>query len=71
MAQALQVAQAHLDHARFTEAEAVLMQILGVKPQAVRVHLALAQLRIRRQQRQEKLRNRTGCPRRTGTGRSH
>ena len=53
VAQALQVAQAHLDHARFTEAEAVLMQILGVKPQAVRVHLALAQLRIRRQQRQE------------------
>jgi tetratricopeptide (TPR) repeat protein len=48
VARALQLGQAHLDAGRFAEAEAVLEQILKLKPQAGRVHLSLAQLRWRR-----------------------
>lgn len=48
LARALQLAQEHLDTGRFTEAEAVLEQIVQAKPQAGRVHLTLAQLRQRR-----------------------
>lgn len=48
IAQALQIAQQHLEAGRFTEGEAVLEQILQVKPLAGKVHLNLAQLRRRR-----------------------
>ncbi|WP_398325327.1 tetratricopeptide repeat protein [Vulcanococcus sp.] len=48
VARALQLGQGHLDAGRFAEAEAVLEQILQVKPQAGRVQLSLAQLRWRR-----------------------
>ena len=51
LARALQLVQQHLDAGRFAEAEAVLEQILKAKPQAVRVHLSLAQLRQRRGER--------------------
>jgi tetratricopeptide (TPR) repeat protein len=52
VAQALQLAQGHLDQARFAEAEAVLDQILVARPQAVKVHLTLAKLRQRRSDHQ-------------------
>lgn len=48
LARALQLAQQHLESGRFAEAEAVLEQILELKPRAGRVHLTLAQLRQRR-----------------------
>jgi tetratricopeptide (TPR) repeat protein len=48
VARALQLGQEHLDSGRFAEAEAVLEQILQLKPQAGRVQLSLAQLRWRR-----------------------
>ena len=52
VAQALQLAQGHLDQARFAEAEAVLEQILVARPQALKVHLTLARLRQRRRDTQ-------------------
>ena len=48
LGQALQMAQDHLDRGRFTEAEAVLQQILVARPAAVKIHLQLARLRQRR-----------------------
>jgi len=48
IAQALQIAQQHLEAGRFSEGEAVLEQILQLKPLAGKVHLNLAQLRRRR-----------------------
>lgn len=52
VAQALQLAEGHLDQARFAEAEAVLEQILVARPQALKVHLTLARLRQRRRDTQ-------------------
>jgi tetratricopeptide (TPR) repeat protein len=48
VARALQIAQQHLEAGRFSEGEAVLEQILQLKPLAGKVHLNLAQLRRRR-----------------------
>lgn len=48
LAMALRLGQEHLDSGRFAEAEAMLDQILQLKPQAGRVQLTLAQLRWRR-----------------------
>lgn len=52
VAQALQLAQGHLDQGRFAEAEAVLEQILVARPRAVKVQFTLARLRLRRRDHQ-------------------